>query len=132
MTDPRRVRDARQRNAVLTCRREEKLRDRRTQKLGLVVADRVAAVLENAQVRTLDDAMDLLGKFRRADPVVAAGENERRRGDRAKLRAQIEAPEKSAGRKGLPDRVRRKNSAVAAALRNRRIVAQRISGPRTS
>src|SRR5688572_2054754 len=59
----------------------DKLENRLAQQLGLVAADRVAAVLEDAQLRALDDAMNFLGEFRRADPVVATAENERRRGD---------------------------------------------------
>src|SRR5256886_15582212 len=92
-------------SALRARRGTDKRGDRLAQELGLVVADRVTAVFEDAQLRTLDATMDFLGKFRRADPVVAAGQNERRRDDRGKLRGQIEDAQESAGRKSCGDRL---------------------------
>src|SRR5207244_12264692 len=78
----------------------DKVGDRLAQELRLVVADRVAAVFEDMQLRAFDDAMNLLGKFRRADPVVADAKHERRRRDGGKLRTQIAAAQKSAALNG--------------------------------
>src|SRR5882724_7384079 len=107
----------------------DKVGDRRAQQVGFVVADRVARVFEDAQSRTLDDAMDFLGKFRRADPVVATAENERRRDDGGKLGAQIEAAPKSAWAKRFGDRFRRKDRAAAAAPRAATISCARSLKP---
>ncbi len=48
----------------------------------------------------------LLGEFRRADPVMPPGEDERRRGDAAEFRAQIVALQEAARREGAVERVR--------------------------
>src|SRR5579864_2014796 len=69
---------------------DDEARDGVEERLGLVGAHGVAAVLEDAQLRARHQARDLLGEFRRADPIVPAGDHQRRRGDPAELRPQIE------------------------------------------
>src|ERR1700704_1304625 len=66
--------------------------DRIDEGLRLVAADRMAALLEDAQLGTGNEAGDLFGEFRRTDPVMAAGQDEGRRRYARQLGAQIEGP----------------------------------------
>ncbi len=74
-------------------------------RVGFVGADGMAAVLENAERRAGDEGVDFLGELGRANPVVAAGENQRGSGDAAEVRAQVVAAQEAVRAKGTVDRL---------------------------
>src|SRR5690242_10074 len=63
-----------------------KSQDRIHHRLGFVATDRMAAVLEDAQVGAGNQPRDLLGEFRWADPVMPSCHHQRRRSDARELR----------------------------------------------
>jgi hypothetical protein len=62
-------------------------------------------MLENAKVRSWNEAMDLLGKLHRTDPIVPSGHDQRGRHNPTEFRPKIEMPQEPIGSEGAIERV---------------------------
>ena len=72
--------------SVGACLVNKKARDRINETLRFIAADGMAALSKDAQIRTGNEAMDFLGKLRRANPIMAPGKNEGGRSDMLEFR----------------------------------------------
>ena len=89
----------------------------------------MAAVLEDPQVGAGHQAVDLLREFRRADPVVPPGQDQRGRGDAAEFGPQVEVAQEAARTEGAVQRLGLVQGPHPAGGPGGGIVAARIERP---